>query len=237
MLAVGVGTALNNSGSQDRLMKIAGPQMVKDADLNNIDSLNDIDVALVTDFDKLAALMRSLVLQLCSPSLTIQKLAQTPGSAQYAPAAGWDMTVTPAGSDRQRLPLDPAAGTPPTAPSARRSARTTTASPSSSGSRIPPEADSAATVAETLKTDYTAGRPGPNNDFICALRNEDGDVRTVIGDFADPAEPHLRHRPDRAGDRHLQGLQLLRLRPRDPPGEGERAHRGARRPRRQPEPG
>ena len=76
-------------------MQISGPQIVKDKDLNNIDSLNDVDVALVTDFDKLAALMRSLVLQLCSPSLTIQKLAQTPGSAQYAPASGWDMTVAP----------------------------------------------------------------------------------------------------------------------------------------------
>ncbi len=39
--------------------------------------------------------MRGLVLELCSPSLTIQKLAQTPGSTQYAPASNWDMTVTP----------------------------------------------------------------------------------------------------------------------------------------------
>ena len=62
MLAVGVGTALSSTASQNRLKQISGPQAVKDADLNNVDSLNDVDVALVTDFDKLAALMRSLVL-------------------------------------------------------------------------------------------------------------------------------------------------------------------------------
>ncbi len=55
MLAVGVGTALNNGSSQNRLKQIAGPQTVTDSELDNVDSLNDIDVALVTDFDKLAA--------------------------------------------------------------------------------------------------------------------------------------------------------------------------------------
>ena len=95
MLAVGVGNALSNSSSQHRLRQISGPQVVRDADLADIDSLNDVDVALVTDFEDLAAFMRSVVLQLCSPSLTIRKLAQTPGSAAYDPARGWDMTVTP----------------------------------------------------------------------------------------------------------------------------------------------
>ena len=186
MLAVGVGTALSSSASQNRLKQISGPQAVKDADLNNVDSLNDVDVALVTDFDKLAALMRSLVLQLCSPSLTIQKLAQTPGSAQYAPASGWDMTTTP---------------TVPTGTGFRWILPNTTDAVSKTVSTdangfaqfqwepIPPEADSAANVAETLKPNYTAGRPGPNNDFTCALRNEDGDVRTQVGDFADPQNP------------------------------------------------
>ena len=35
----------------------------------------------MTDFEKLAAFMRGVVLELCSPSLTIRKLAQTPGNA------------------------------------------------------------------------------------------------------------------------------------------------------------
>ncbi len=55
MLAVGVGNALSNSSSQPRLRQISGPQVVRDAGLALIDSLNDVDVALVTDFDDLAA--------------------------------------------------------------------------------------------------------------------------------------------------------------------------------------
>ena len=65
--------ALDNSASANRLTQISGPQVVRDADLDDLDSLNDVDVALVTDFKKLAAFMRGVVIQLCSPSLTIQQ--------------------------------------------------------------------------------------------------------------------------------------------------------------------
>jgi hypothetical protein len=54
MLAVGVGAALQNPSSSARLELIAGPQVVEDADLPNINSINDVDVALVQDFDDLA---------------------------------------------------------------------------------------------------------------------------------------------------------------------------------------
>ena len=53
------------------------------------------DVALVPDFDDLAHAIRGLVLELCSPSLTIRKLAQTADNGNYLPARGWDFTVTP----------------------------------------------------------------------------------------------------------------------------------------------
>jgi uncharacterized repeat protein (TIGR01451 family) len=188
MLAVGVGSALNNSASQQRLTKIAGPQIVRDADLATVDSLNDIDVALVTRFEDLAQFLRHVVLQLCSPSLTIQKLAQTSGSAAYLPAQGWDMTVTP------RVPT----GTgftwilPDTADAPFKTVTT-----NSDGfaafqwEPIPPEADSAATVSEALQSEYTAGRPGPNNDFSCDFKDEDGTVRHVTGelDLSDPDNP------------------------------------------------
>ena len=59
VLAVGVGSALNNTASRNRLVQVSGPQVVRDADLALIDDLNDIDVALVTNFDDLAAFMRS----------------------------------------------------------------------------------------------------------------------------------------------------------------------------------
>jgi hypothetical protein len=95
MLAVGVGQALSSNASRDRLVAISGPQVVRNADLASIDSINDVDVALVTDFGDLAQFLRQVVLELCSPSLTIRKLAQSAGSADYDPAPGWDMTVTP----------------------------------------------------------------------------------------------------------------------------------------------
>ncbi len=188
MLAVGVGNALGSSASQARLRQISGPQVVRDADLDNIDSLNDVDVALVTNFDDLAAFLRSVVLQLCSPSLTIQKLAQTPDSAAYAPAPGWDFTVTP------RVPggngftwILPEDG----------SGAAETVGTNSNGfaqfqwEPIPPEEDSAAGVSEALKPHYVAGRPGPNNDYSCAFKDEDGRVRTVTGelDTSDPDNP------------------------------------------------
>lgn len=95
MLAVGVGSALSNNASRDRLIAISGPQVVRDDDLDDITSLNEVDLALVSDFDDLAKFLRGVVLQLCSPSLTIRKLAQSPESALYLPAEGWETTVAP----------------------------------------------------------------------------------------------------------------------------------------------
>ena len=107
MLAIGVGAALNNPQSQARLEAISGPQVVRDADLPSVDSINDVDVALVQEFDELAAFLRGVVSELCSPSLSIRKLAQTADSAAYSPAPGWDITVTPTRLGRH-LRVDPA---------------------------------------------------------------------------------------------------------------------------------
>jgi uncharacterized repeat protein (TIGR01451 family) len=188
MLAIGVGSALNNNASRDRLIQISGPQVARDADLANVDSLNDIDVALVTNFEDLAQVMRSLVLQLCSPSLTVRKLAQTAGEATYQPEEGRAITVTPSvpGGDGFDWILPPGA----TGPSQ-------TVDTDANGfsqfqwEPIPPEEDSTATVAEATDPDFTAGRPGADNDFRCQLRDEFGNVRTVEGDFADPANPQF----------------------------------------------
>ena len=79
------------------------------------------------------------------------------------------------------------------------------------------------TVAEATSTDYTPGRPGLPTTTAASCATRHGDVRVVEDDFVDPAEPSVRARPDRAGDRHLHDLQLLRLRPGDRPGQGELA--------------
>ncbi len=192
-----------------------------------VESLNEIDVALVTDFEDLAAFMRSVVLQLCSPSLTIRKFAQSPDSATYDPAPGWDVTVTP------RVPGGNGFDwiLPNTTPAASK-----TLSTDANGfaqfqwEPDPPEEDSAAGVAEALQPGYIAGRPD-GTDFRCELRNEFGDVRVVEGEFTNPANPTFDLDSDRAGDRHLLDVQLLRLPARDRAREGELPDGGARRPR------
>jgi uncharacterized repeat protein (TIGR01451 family) len=186
MLAIGVGSALSNNASRDRLVQISGPQVRRDADLANVDSLNDIDVALVTDFEDLAQVMRSIVLQLCSPSLTVRKLAQTAEDATYQPQQGRDITVTPT------VPGGFSWILPNTTPAASKT-QPTDANGFAQFQWEPtdPDADSAATVAEATDPDYTPGRPGPANDYRCDLRDEFGNVRTVEDDFADPANPQF----------------------------------------------
>jgi len=196
MLAVGVGSALSSSASRNRLVAISGPQVVRDADLANIDSINDVDVALVTDFKDLAGFLRHVVLELCSPSLTIRKLAQSPGSADYQPAPDWDMSVTPtvvpSGTFNWILPNPDAGATVPTK----------TVSTNAQGfaqfqwEPDPAANDSRALVEETLKPGYVAGRPpqagvpaDQTSDYRCEFKNENGDVRVVTGEFADTANP------------------------------------------------
>lgn len=92
VLAVGVGEALQNSGSQQRLKDISGPDVYTG---RGDFVLNRDDVALVRDFGELAQALRRVATELCSPSVTITKLAQSASSAQYAAAPGWNMTVEP----------------------------------------------------------------------------------------------------------------------------------------------
>ncbi len=180
VLAVGVGAALSNPASEDRLEQVAGPQTVRDADLAAVESLNDIDVALVTNFENLARFLRSVVLQLCSPSLTIRKLAQSATDPDYLPAPGWAITATPDTENGQFDWILPAGA----------SGASATVTTDANGfaqfqwEPDPGEQDSSAVVSETLQPDYTAGRPGPDNDVRCQLRNEDGDVRVVQTDLA-----------------------------------------------------
>jgi hypothetical protein len=179
ILAVGVGNALDNQASVNRLIAVSGPQVVRNQGLDNIDSLNDVDVALVTNFADLAAFLRSVVLQLCSPSLTIRKLAQSATNSDYVPTAGWSITATP---DTENGEFDWIL--PNTTPTASK-----TLSTNADGfvqfqwEPDPSEQDSSAVVSEEVEADFTPGRPGPNNDFRCELRDEDGNVRVVQGEI------------------------------------------------------
>ncbi|HEY5879149.1 MAG TPA: LPXTG cell wall anchor domain-containing protein [Nakamurella sp.] len=182
MLAVGVGSALNNSASQQRLTQISGPDIastVADFDIETT------DVALVKNYSDLAQAIRTVVLDLCSPSLTIQKLAQTAGNADYRPAQGWSFTttptVTPPGFDWVL---------PDTAPATSKTVLTD--SNGYAQFQWEPQAEAAtstALVSEILQAGYTAGRPGADNDFRCEAKNVNNVVRVITGDL-DTAGPN-----------------------------------------------
>ena len=171
----------SNSASVARLTQVSGTQVVRDAELDDIDSLNDVDVALVTEFEDLADFLRSVVLQLCSPSMTIRKLAQSVDDDTYQPAPGWDMTVMPSA-------LPPGTGFRWILPAGATGPSATVATDANGFAQFqweptPPEANTQAIVQETLEPGFVAGRPGAN-DFECQFRDEDGNVRQVNGELS-----------------------------------------------------
>ena len=144
---------------------------------SGITDLNDVDVALVQDFNALAQALRLVVTQLCSPSLTIQKLAQTRDSAAYVPTPGWTMTVNPV----VNLP-----GNPPyrwILPTANAPIGPKSAITNANGfaqfqwEPNPPTRTSSATVTETNQSGYTP------RDWACKAKNPDGSVVETSGAF------------------------------------------------------
>ena len=113
MLTVGVGSALNNSNSVSRLQAISGPTVYRSGDFN----INSYDVALVQNFDALGRSLKKVATELCSPSLTITKRAQTPDSASFDPTPGWEYTVNPTVPQSTYVWTQPGKGDPPGAKS------------------------------------------------------------------------------------------------------------------------
>src|SRR4029077_767285 len=87
------GNGTSGVAARGRLVAVSGPQVVTDA--NDITSLNEVDVALVEEFDELQDVLRRVVTQLCAPSLTILKLSQTAGNSFFEPNARWDILASP----------------------------------------------------------------------------------------------------------------------------------------------
>jgi len=201
ILAVGVGSAVTGPpASVARLVDISGRQVVDDGDLDSITSINDVDVALVRDFDKLAQFLRGVVSELCSPSLSIRKLAQTPGDADYLPAPGWEITVDPTvdagGTYEWILPDTDAAqaalcGNPadPNDQAVRTCLTNTTGLANFQWEPDPADAQTSAIVTEQLLPGYTAGRPGVDDDWACTLKNIDGTEERLEGDFTSLTPP------------------------------------------------
>lgn len=175
VLAVGVGNALQNQASVNRLIQVSGPEVARSVDEFDVTTT---DVALVQDFADLAAAVRALVLDLCSPSLTIRKFAQSAGDASYQPAPGWSIQVTPT------VPGGFAWVLPPGASGASATLITdTNGFAQFQWEPTDENATSSAVVNETLKPGFTAGRPGANNDFRCEFKDEAGNTRVVQGEL------------------------------------------------------
>jgi uncharacterized repeat protein (TIGR01451 family) len=175
MLAVGVGAAVTQPASLGRLVQVSGPQVVRDA--STITSLNQVDVAVVPDFEDLADLLRTVVTQLCSPSLTIRKFVQTAESTDYVPSAGWDMTVEPTVAGGTYTWIQP----PPATPLGPRTVATNAQGFANfQWEPNPPTLSSTATVTESVQGGYT---PGPAR---CEIRHPDDSVDVL--DFPSSAE-------------------------------------------------
>lgn len=176
ILAVGVGNAVTgNSASVNRLKAVSGPNVA--TTIGQFD-ITTTDVTLVEDFQQLGAALRGVVTELCAPSFTIRKLAQTPGSTDYEPIAGWDVTLEPTIVGGGAPPYEwilPQAGLP--------------VGPVTRGTDVngfvqfqwepnPPEATSQVTVTEQTGAPYTPV------DYRCELRDIDGNVTVVENTFA-----------------------------------------------------
>ena len=158
-------------------------------------SINDIDVALVTNFDDLAQFLRSVVNKLCSPALSIRKLAETPDSADYTPAANWSITVTPTvtgGNFKWILPdRDPdtevqtRCGNPsnPLDQLPRTCLTLDTGLANFQWEPNPDTATSTATVVERPQQGFTPGRPGADNDWTCNRKNDQGSLPSIGGEL------------------------------------------------------
>jgi hypothetical protein len=145
----------------------------------------------------LAGFLRGVVNQLCTPSLTIRKLAQTPGDSNYTPAPGWEITATPTvaggGTYEWILPdTEPAQAAlcgDPADPDDQAPRTCTTNSvglASFQWEPDPSDADTSAVVTEALEPGYTAGRPAAS-DWTCTLKSADGGEETLSGEFGTPA--------------------------------------------------
>lgn len=89
ILAVGVGSSLDNNESRNRLKAISGNDVYSSGTLD----LSTTDVMVVTSFSGLATSLQQIVTALCQSSVTITKLLD-PGTGVYAAASGWQFSAS-----------------------------------------------------------------------------------------------------------------------------------------------
>jgi uncharacterized repeat protein (TIGR01451 family) len=82
---LGVGAAVNNARSADRLTAVSGFERYPG------NPFGESDYTLEADFNKLAAALRQIVLELCKSSVTVTKLVDD-GDGVFKPDSGWEFT-------------------------------------------------------------------------------------------------------------------------------------------------
>lgn len=97
VLVVGVGDGISDASSKTRMTEISGPQLVEGSALDGVKSINDVDVAVVQEFDKLGAFLRGVVSTACEndpnppgPGPTPDKPSQQPADDRGKPPATVD---------------------------------------------------------------------------------------------------------------------------------------------------
>jgi hypothetical protein len=91
VFAIGVGPAVNNSNTADRLTAVSGDVQYSTPQPD----FAQADFTLVSQFAGLEASLRSIVTAVCAPSVTITKWVRTPGEVNYtSDAPGWAFTGT-----------------------------------------------------------------------------------------------------------------------------------------------
>ena len=88
IFGVGVGSALNNTDSQNRLKKISGPNVATG------DNVAGADVIFVQDFGALASKLASIAREMCKSSVTITKKVDADGDGQFENASDWTFKGT-----------------------------------------------------------------------------------------------------------------------------------------------
>lgn len=180
ILTVGIGEALDNANSQQRLEDVSGPDVFDGS--GQLDISTD-DLALVPDFDQLADALREAAFGLCAPSVTVQKLADDdpePGTDELFPVSGYDITAqvtAPGGISDWILPPD---GTGDTVTVATDGAGFSTF-------QWEPGAEGDATIVITEEDPGTFGFEFDPDSSECSFRTADEPTDQPVPDFTPQA--------------------------------------------------
>lgn len=176
VLVVGVGLSPSDSASRARLAAVSGPRTLVHPDPGQPPPLDEVDIALLADYDDVGPFLDSVVRGLCRSALSVRAVADGIEGG-YGPLAGQAVTVAPdvpGGVDwiRPRNAAGPEATV-----VGDDSGRSRFQWSTRSAGPVPTE------VTAPLPDAYAAGRPD-EPDYTCRVTHPSGDVDVVEGEFA-----------------------------------------------------